>query len=50
MDVPARHTPTGKYLIEHDELVRALTLAEPEWYDAIADETNANVLVFKIGL
>ena len=48
MDVPARHTANGDYLIEHDELVRALSLAEPEWYETVADEANENVRLFNI--
>lgn len=48
VDVPARHTPDGDYLIEHDELVRALSLAEPEWYETVADEANENVRLFNI--
>ena len=48
VDVEARHTPNGEYLIEHDTLVRALTLAEPEWYETIADVTNENTRLFSI--
>lgn len=46
VDVAAEHTPDGRYLIEHDTLVNALTLAEPAWYDAIAETTNENVVIF----
>lgn len=45
VDVPARHTD-GDYLIEHDTLVRALTLGEDDWYAQIAAEANANLIVF----
>lgn len=42
VDVKAQHD-NGDYLIGYHDLVTALVLGEPEWFQQIADYTNASI-------
>lgn len=40
VDIKAKHTPEGDYLIDFTDLVSTLVLGERSWYADIADYVN----------